>query len=441
MKLFGFNKKAKEPKFRITETDRNWVEDSFNWLIKGLGYPDTEREQVRISEKHFPKMFSTSERTLQNLIEDLSDLVGIDAAKIRFELRKDSRDVNGVPFEIYGKPFETEIEVKEDGYTIHIAHSHVKRPTRLVFCLIGEFTKIRLTENKLPFDSGEDSSLFLFIAGIYFGFGIPLSQNLTHMGIDNDGSWETKWNFTSEMPNEVMAFALATYAKLLGPDSPEWKNELPNELKLQFELAVNYLNESPSKTLSKSELDAIVLYNQAGTQAQNNHFDSAISTLQKVLFLTEDEMLKASVYNDIGYYQLRTGDYGKGISNFQKALHLDPDFGFAYDNQGYALIKTGRIEEGKQQVEEALQTGTNDSAYTYRNFAIYHAAKNNVEKAEANFQLAFEAETLPVDLLELDYANFLINQGDTEKAMHYLKKAVDKGEPEAIKRMAEVKNS
>jgi tetratricopeptide (TPR) repeat protein len=293
----------------------------------------------------------------------------------------------------------------------------------------------------LQYDTGDDTSLFIFIAGIYFGFGIPLSQNLTDRGRIDDGFWETKWNYVSEMPNEVMAFGLATFSKLIEQENPDWKNELPQELRLQFEGAIAFLNDSPSTVFSKAELDANDLFNQADKEYQNGDFDSAITTLQKILFLTEDEMLKADVYNNIGYYQLRSGEYEKSIQNFHKALQIDPNYGFAYDNLGYSLIQTGQLEEGKLQLQKALKTENNDNAYTYRNFALYHLAKNELEQAESNFQLAFESETVPVDLLELHYADFLIKQNETEMGMEYLEKAVEKGEPEALKRMNEIKKN
>jgi len=79
MKLFGFNKKIKESKFRITEPDRNWVEDNFKWLIQVYGYPTRQNEQINISDKYFPKTFSDNDLIIQNLIEDLCNLLGLDS--------------------------------------------------------------------------------------------------------------------------------------------------------------------------------------------------------------------------------------------------------------------------------------------------------------------------------------------------------------------------
>lgn len=440
MKLFGFNKKAKAHQFRITDTDRIWVEDNFKWLIQSYGYPARQSEQILISKDYFPKTFAAKDTVIKPLISDLSGLMDIDPEKIVFEIHEDLRDAYGVPYMSEGKPFEAETEVLINGYKLHIAKSITKRSNRLVFSLIYEFIKIRLLESGLKFDTGEDTELFIFLAGIYFGFGIPLAQNLTDRGRASDGFWETKWNYVSQMPNEVMAFSLATYSKLIDKDAPEWINELPSKLKSQFENAIDLLNESPSSIVNKAELEANDLIHQAYKECEDHDFEAAISTFQKVLFLTKDELLRADTYNNIGYYLLRVGDYEKSIPNFQKALQIDLNFGYAYDNLGYALIKLGRLEEAKQQLDNARRTENNDPGYSARNLALYYQAKNETENAQKNFELAFESETLPVDLLELHYASFLISQGETQKGMNYLEKAVEKGEPEAIKLIKEIRD-
>lgn len=437
MKLFGFNKKSKEIKLRITEPDREWVEDNFKWLITHYGYPVRGNEQIVLSEKFFPKTFSTSDLDIRNLIEDLCNLLSLDSAKINVELHSDLRDVYAMPLEVH-MPFEVETEMEEEGYTIGVAQSLLKRPDRLIYNIVYECVRIRLAESKLQFDSGGDTGLFLFLAGIYFDFGILLSQNIRDIGRDNDGFWQTKWENVSEMPVEVMAFGLAMYAKLIDQNNPEWKKELPSEIRSEFEHAIAFLNDSPPTIYNRDELKANDLFDQSFNESKNGDFESAIGTLQKIVYLTDDEQMKADVYNNIGYYQLRIGEYEKSIPNFQKALQLDPDFGFAHDNLGYAFLLTGQVEEGKRHLDRALETGNNDAAYSYRNLALYYSAKNEPEKAEHNFRLAFDYKTIPVDLLEFHYANFLIHQGEAKKGMEYLEEAIKKGEQEAIKQMSEI---
>jgi Tfp pilus assembly protein PilF len=136
----------------------------------------------------------------------------------------------------------------------------------------------------------------------------------------------------------------------------------------------------------------------------------------------------------MGYYYLRMKDYQQGMSNFRKALALGPEYGYANDNLGYALIMTGQLEEGRSYLERAMQTANNDAAYTFRNFALYHQRKKEFDLAEKFFQRAFDQQT-PVDLLEYHYGEFLLEQGDAEKAKVFFQKSASKNEEEGISRL------
>jgi tetratricopeptide (TPR) repeat protein len=276
------------------------------------------------------------------------------------------------------------------------------------------------------------------LAGIYFGFGVLLSQNLKDTGRIDDGFWETKWNYISEMPNEIMAFALATNSKLIEQDSPKWMDNLPNDLKRQFESAIEYLNKNPSELYDKKEFEANELFKTAYDQYLENQFEKAIKNLQKALFLTNDDVMKADVYNNLGYYNIRLKNYEQSVTYFKSSINIIPDYGYANDNLGYALIQLGKLEEGKDFLEKALKTINNDIAYTYRNYALYYQAKGELKKAEEYFKKSFDSINDSVDLLEYHYADFLIQNGETEKGLEFLKKAVDKGEPEAIEKLNEI---
>ena len=441
MKLFGFLKNKENDTFRITKSDRLWVEDNFNWLIKVFGYPYRESEQILLSENYFQKTFKDDRVLIENIILDLNSLLQIQEGKIAFEVVNDIRDTYGMPYEIEGKPFETELEVDDAKYKIHIANSLQKHPKRLIYSLVYEFIRIKLIDNKLQFDTGDDTELFIYLAGIYFGFGVLLSQNLKDTGRVDDGFWETKWNYISEMPNEIMAFALATYSKLIEQDSPKWKENLPSDLKSQFGKAIKYLNDNPSELYDKKELEVNELFKTAYDQYLKNQFDEAIANLQKILYLTNDDVMKADVYNNLGYYNIRLKNYEQSVSYFKSSINIIPDYGYANDNLGYALIQLGKLEEGKEFLEKALETENNDIAYTYRNYALYYQAKGEVNKAEEYFKKSFDSIKDSVDLLEYHYADFLIKIGQTEKGLVFLKKAVEKGEPEAINKMNEIKKN
>jgi Tfp pilus assembly protein PilF len=432
MKIVGIGTGSDGGQFRITEDDRLWVEENFRWLKSVFGYPNRLEQRVLLTSEFFPATYGAKTLAIGNVVTDLCVLFGIPRDTVKFEILTDLRDYNNIPYQIEGKAFECETDLKRGAYTIFVANSLQKHPERLIYSLIYEFIRIRLTESDVEFDvGGDDTGLFIYLAGIYYGFGVIIAQNLIHAGGSNDSMWEIKWSYGAEMPQPVMAFSLATYANLTGDNDPAWKNEFAGDFKKLFEAAIVYLQAHPNDLYDPMEVQANDLFNQANEQFDTGQFETAISTLQKILFLTSDDIMKADVYNNMGYYYLRKKDYPLGISSFRKALAFVDDYGFAHDNLGYALILTGELEEGLSCLEKAMQTGNNDPAYTFRNFALYHQRRNDPGLAEVFFQKAFD-EKNPVDLLEYHYGEFLLEQGDTEKARQFFLKSARKGEEEGI---------
>jgi Tfp pilus assembly protein PilF len=438
MKLFNFFKNKENTTFQLTDQDRIWVEENFQWLINVFGYPYRESNQFLITKNYFPTTFNGDVVLIENIIKDLCLLHQIQEKKISVEVIKDLRDTNGVPYVIDGVPFELTLEIGENGYKIYVPNSLLNYSKRLIYSLIHEFIKIKLTDNKLQYDTGKETDLFIYLAGVYFGFGVIFYQNLNETVRETDGIWETKWNYSSQMPREIMAFALATFSKLIEQDSPKWKDNLPKDLKKQFELAMNYLTVNPTQLYDKNELKANDLFIEADQLYIQNEFEKAISNLQSILTLTKDESLKAEVYNNLGYFNVRLKNYKEGVTYFKNSIQILPDYGYALDNLGYALIQLGDLEEGKKYLEQAMSTDNNDDAYTYRNLALYFQRKSDMKQAESYFKKSFDTMTNSVDLLELHYAEFLISIGKNTEAIEFFKKAVEKGEPEAIEKWKEM---
>ncbi|WP_084138327.1 tetratricopeptide repeat protein [Chryseolinea serpens] len=226
----------------------------------------------------------------------------------------------------------------------------------------------------------------------------------------------------------------------MGDNDPSWKNELRADFKKLFDGAIAYLQANPNDIYDEKEVKANDLFNEACKYSESNQFETAISTLQKILFLTKDDLLKTDVYNNIGYYYARLKDYQQAISNYRKALTIDPDHAYTNDNLGFALIMTGEPNEGVLCLEKAMQNEQNDPAYTYRNFALYHQHKKAFHLAEQFFQRSFNEGT-PVDLLEYYYAEFLLEQGDIENAKAFFLKSAQKNEEEGIARLRQFDRS
>lgn len=444
MKLFGFSiGKNKTSDLRITAADREWVEGNFQWLVKVFGYP--RADQISLDEKHFPKTFQSKEIKIEDLLSDCCNHLGLDVGLFSYSIHEDIKYAGNMPYGSDERPVDCYIEHDEQTgkYLVVLAKSIFRHPKWLIHSISYELTKAMLIESKVEYGAGTDTNLFLYLAATYFGYGVIIGQTLTDIGVRTDPLWETRWCYIADIPYPIMAYALAAFSRLTNNLDPAWKQELPGQIRTEFGLALEYIKNSNNELFDARRIDnalnAEKLFELADRQYGSGEITKAISTLQKIVFLSADDVLKANVYNNIGYYKIRQGQYGSSIPDFHKALELVPDHGYANDNLGFALIMTGDLETGKAFLEKALRTGNNDQAYSYRNMAVYFQKKGDCKSAEEYFQKAFRPES-PVDLLSYFYGKFLMENEDQKKGLEYLRESADYGEIEAIEFLKKIEN-
>lgn len=429
MGLFSFREKEKKSRFAITEPDKAWVIENLTWLIGLYGLPHADDKTVIFSHEFFPLSRSGKGEPVENLIADLKELLGLVSVHITFDLQEDIRDIEGLPYEIEGKPFQSGLIAAEAQYHIILAKSLLKHDKALLSSLIYEFTKIRLIRDGCEYDTGEDTDLFLYLAGVYFGFGPLLYQGLVDTGRSSDGGWETKWSFVADLPQEVMAYAIALYNDLVPDNDLNWKTELSSQLESLLDAAIDYQKQKRVSLIKKGEFEAEELYKEGLKLFEQFDWERAIEVFRKAIFLETSNPLKANIHNSLGYAHMRMGDLEESLTNFQIAVDLT-GHAYAFSNMAYVMILGGRSDAAKGLIEMVFEV--NDQVgYAHRNTAMYHQALGDTDLAEEHFQQAL-AVGEPVDLLEFHYSEFLFEQGKKEEAMVYLRRAVDKGEPEAI---------
>jgi hypothetical protein len=441
MKLVEFSKDRKKHKFNIDEADKVWVEENIEWLIAVFGYPDRACDQITLTRTYFPHTLQGHTVLAQHIIKDLCRLLDIKENTITYSFVKDIRDTYGVPYVIEGQLFEADFEVARGVYQIRMPNVLQKNPQHLFHSLLCTFIKIKLDIFKIKIDADADQSMFIYLVGIYFRLGVLLSQTPEESGRESDGVWESTWHYRTGLPNTIMAYGLAVYASLIEQHNPAWIKDLPRELQKEVGQAILFLAENPVQLFDPSGQNPITLMAQSYSKSLQHNFEEAIYLVQQALPLIKDDVSKCTALHYLGYYHLRLNNYPESIQYFKQVIDIEPDFGYANDNLGYALIQLGELDEGKSWLDKAVQTQDNNMAYSLRNLALYHRAKGDRDLAEEYFQQAFEAATEPVDLLEYHYAEFLAQTGKEAESLVYLQVAVDKGEPEAIAKMNKIQGN
>jgi len=129
------------------------------------------------------------------------------------------------------------------------------------------------------------------------------------------------------------------------------------------------------------------LYVSRGTRFQRSgQYLKAISNYKKAIEL--DPKL-ALAYNDLGgvYYILK--QHSKAISHYNKAIELDPKFSFAYNNRGAAYGDLGEHDKGISDYTKALEINPK-STQAYYNMGDAYYAKGEYDRAISVYNKAIE---------------------------------------------------
>jgi tetratricopeptide (TPR) repeat protein len=119
---------------------------------------------------------------------------------------------------------------------------------------------------------------------------------------------------------------------------------------------------------------------------------------------------------------LQKGRVDEGIDQFQKALQINPGNAGAHNNLGIVLRQEGRVDEAIAHFQKALQINPG-SARTHNNLGNALMQKGRVDEAIAHYQKALEIKP---DLAEahMNLGNILGQQGRMDEAITHYQKAL-----------------
>src|ERR1035437_3457653 len=330
----------------ITVSDREWVESNFQCMVRIFGLP--QKEQLLFNEDNFPRTFESQTIHLDNLIEDFCNQLQLDKSLFSYEIVQDIRDSVNTPYIFAERPkdFNIDYDYQENKFNITIAKNILKHPKWLITSACYEFCKARLIQFNLEFDTSEETNLFLYLVSVYFGYGVIIGQNLVDIGVSQDAMWVERWSYVAKIPVPIIAYSLAIFSRFKNDLHPIWKEHLPKGIRTEYDRAIEFIKGNDSTIFDVKRGDTVLninyLFQLSYKQYRSGAITNAISTLQKLLLISDDVINRANVYNNIGYYKLRLGEYSNSIPDFKNALVLYPNYGYANDNLGFALIMIDR---------------------------------------------------------------------------------------------------
>jgi len=146
----------------------------------------------------------------------------------------------------------------------------------------------------------------------------------------------------------------------------------------------------------------------------------------------------AEIYLNRGIDYSQQGEYKKAVSDYNKAIEIDPGFVVAYLNRGFTHSKMGEYEQAISDYTKAIELNPR-YAIAYRNRGFVYRKIGENDKAIADYTRAIEID--PKDAVAYYYrGNVYYSKGEYDKAWEDVRRARSLGykvPPEFLKTLRE----
>ena len=204
----------------------------------------------------------------------------------------------------------------------------------------------------------------------------------------------------------------------------------PNYLRAQYNIGLSLSKQGRLDEAVDYYLQALRInpgyedahYNLANILSKQGRTREAIDHYRQVLQINPDY---AEAHNNLGLALEIQGRTEEAMDHFLQALRIRPDYVKASYNLGLAFYRKGNIEEAIAYFRRALRIDPDDIE------TMYHLAKLYVGTSEYEEALILYQKLIVLlpDNPAVDYniACIYARQNNSEKSVHWLKKAVAKG--------------
>ena len=192
-----------------------------------------------------------------------------------------------------------------------------------------------------------------------------------------------------------------------------------------FDMAIKYYNEA-----EKAGLKTVDLYFHRGAAYISvGNYNKATKDLTKAI---ESEPENAELYFYRGYAYTEMDKSEKAMADYSSAILHKPDYAEAYYNRGAVKIDLGLLDQGGEDLEEALEIGGENLPDVGFNLAIIAYEKEDYEKAIELFENLLETDDA-VQTVDAYYylaeCNYRLDK--IENACRYFYKAMALGDKDS----------
>jgi protein O-mannosyl-transferase len=174
-----------------------------------------------------------------------------------------------------------------------------------------------------------------------------------------------------------------------------------------------------ARTLACTADNELAHYDFGATLIKEGRTDEAITQFQDALHINPNS---ADPQTSLAIALLQKGKVDDAIYHFMYALHLNPDYAEAHNGLGSALLRKERVEEAATHFQKALQINP-DFAQAHVNLGNILLKKGSVDDAITHYQHALQIDPDEAEV-HSSLGSALLHKGKVEEAAAHFQRAL-----------------
>lgn len=401
---------------KITKEDKDWIVDSFVWLAKN--FPDTfVRTHVALSysENNFSHWFQKKKHL--DLYRQVARHFKIDKLPTQTILKSNIEKASVLNTEIDGKPH---LEI------ILPSPKNFKKEEQWVSKVIIAYAHAVLLTKKVKLDNQENTSFFLFLTLVYFGYG-PIILEFEN---------KSKKLFPEflEIPKDFKVWSILVFYKL---KQIEFDNLTPFLSFIKVKKAEKtYTQIATDPQINQLALKKVLETTEKALEAESfyqlGHFEIAISLVQEIIPKAEN---KNQLKFTLGKYFNRSRKYQLALDTLESISNE-----LSISNEAQNEIAFSYLSLGQKSKAYTILNRLDKTPLTNRNLAIYYSNNKEFKKADEAFKFCTKTSPIP-ELTYYFWGLSYLEQGDKTKALECFRVSSKFQEVEGIQILAQLQDN
>lgn len=245
------------PKLSLDEQSKDWIEKSFQWLLKEFGEEYFLKHQTILPESSFfPDKYQGTEECAIKLVERVCSYMDVNPANVEVDFFFD-RDETASKHRLGGEQshsgaagYYLSKTDNEPRKKISINISQFKNPTSLVATIAHELGHVILLGGGKVSREYESHEYLTDLITVFLGLGIFTANSAFQFSQWQDHSHQG-WSASrlGYMSEEMFAYSLAAYAWMRGETNPKWSSHLAMNVGHYFKQSLKYLEKDGQTSL------------------------------------------------------------------------------------------------------------------------------------------------------------------------------------------------